>query len=420
MARPRITLDLLVFASAAGVAAVHTIVDAFAAPERGTIWSDHLVPGVTTLGALAAAVLAYAFACAGLRAALALMLGVLAIEGGAIAIAESRSYGPRAEHVTAFLLVPAGLALLVLAVALLWRSRRGGRLRWPRRGGRALLAVVAVYVLVVPLAMALYATHRPRSTVAAPELGRPYRAVTVPTADGLRLAAWYVPSRNGAAVVSFPTRRGKVPQARMLARHGYGVLLLDMRGYDGSDGTSNAFGWGAWRDVDAAVAWLAQRPEVKDGRIGGIGFSVGGEMMIEAAARNPALRAVVSEGAGERSVRETLIRGPRGWPAVPSMVVETAALAVLSGTPPPESLERLVARIAPRPVLLVYGSKGLDGEQLNESFFRAAGRPKELWRVPAAGHVGGYDADPKGYERRVVGFFDRALLRGGGGAEPGL
>ena len=48
---------------------------------------------------------------------------------------------------------------------------------------------------------------------------------------------------------------------------------------------------------------------MNDGRIGGIGFSVGGEMMLQAAASNAGLRAVVSEGAGVRSVREHLLRG---------------------------------------------------------------------------------------------------------------
>ena len=101
----------------------------------------------------------------------------------------------------------------------------------------------------------------------------------------------------------------------MLARHGYGVLLVDMRGYDGSEGDPNAFGWGATNDIDAAVAWLRRRADVDPGRIGGIGFSVGGEQMLEAAAGNARLRAVVSEGAGERSVRESvefLVRRGRG------------------------------------------------------------------------------------------------------------
>ena len=40
-------------------------------------------------------------------------------------------------------------------------------------------------------------------------------------------------------------------------------------------------------------------------------------MMLQAAASNTGLRAVVSEGAGARSVREDLLRGPQGWLALP-------------------------------------------------------------------------------------------------------
>ena len=153
------------------------------------------------------------------------------------------------------------------------------------------------------------------------DLGRPYEEVALRTTDGLELAAWYVPSRNGAALIAYPTRQGKLQQARMLIRHGYGLLLVDARGYDGSEGDPNAFGWEGAADIDAAVAWLQQRPDVVDGRIGGIGFSVGGEVMLEAAASNPGLRAVVSEGAGVRSVREHLLRGPRGWFSLPEAAV---------------------------------------------------------------------------------------------------
>ena len=194
----------------------------------------------------------------------------------------------------------------------------------------------------MPIAISILATHRPRQAVVAVDLGRPHERVTIRTQDGVDLAAWYVPSRNGAAVVSYPTRQGALPEARMLVRHGYGVLLVDARGYDGSDGDPNVLGWGGEPDIDAAVAWLRRRPDVRGARIGGIGFSVGGEMMLQAAASNPALRAIVSEGAGVRSVREDLIRGPKGWLALPESALQTAAVALMSGTAPPPSLESLV------------------------------------------------------------------------------
>ena len=62
----------------------------------------------------------------------------------------------------------------------------------------------------------------------------------------------------------------------------------------------------ATQDIEAAIAFLQRRPDVDPGRIGGIGLSVGGEMMLEAAAGDDELAAVVSEGAGARSMAEDL------------------------------------------------------------------------------------------------------------------
>jgi fermentation-respiration switch protein FrsA (DUF1100 family) len=284
--------------------------------------------------------------------------------------------------------------------------------RYLRRTILTIAAVFGAYWFVLPVGMALLATHRPRAEGKTAEFGTPFRTVTIRTADRLNLAGWYVPSRNGAAVISFPTRTGKLAHARMLVRHGYGVLALDMRGYDESDGSPNAFGWGATKDIDAAIAWLQRQRDVRNDRIGGIGFSVGGEQMLEAAAENPGLQAVVSEGAGERSVRETMLYGPRGWISLPTAAVQTAGVAVLSDTPPPSSLADVVSRIAPRPIFLIYAGHGAGGEELNASFYKTARQPKTIWRIPEAHHVGGLAAEPSRYERRVIRFFDNALLAG--------
>ena len=204
------------------------------------------------------------------------------------------------------------------------RTLRGGALAlaqgWPASllppSGIALAAVLVAYWLVVPVAIGILATHRPRADVAPTDLGRAYEEVTLQTSDGLDLAAWYVPSRNGAAVISYPTRAGSSPGAdarppRLRRAPARRARLRRKRG------RPERLRLGRRKDIDAAVAWLQRRPDVADGRIGGIGFSVGGETMLEAAASNAGLRAVVSEGAGVRSVREHLLRGPRGWFSLP-------------------------------------------------------------------------------------------------------
>jgi dienelactone hydrolase len=403
--------ESLLFTAATAVVAAHAAVDSFIAPEPGTRPGDHLARGLVTLALLGLAAAAYPRLRAGARVAVAATLGVLALEGAVLAVRDAHTAGARGEDWTGFLLGPVALALLALAVTLLWRSRKPGRWRWPRRAGLAALTVVGAYLLVVPVAIAILATHRPRADVTPVALGHPYRQVTVRTADGLDLAGWYVRSHNGAAVISYPTRKGKLPQARMLVRRGYGVLLLDARGYDGSQGDPNLFGWDDTKDIDAAITWLQQQPDVRNGRIGGIGFSVGGEMMLQAAAANTGLRAVVSDGAGFRSVREELLYGPRGWfTSLPEQAVQSAALTVMSGTAPPPSLKELVPRIAPRHVFFIYAGHGAGGEEYNPDYHAAAGAPKAIWKIPEAGHTAGYQARPREYEQRVVGFFDHALL----------
>lgn len=195
----------------------------------------------------------------------------------------------------------------------------------------ALGMLVFAFEVVFPVGFAWIATHRPAAAPDAVDLGRPYKQVTVPTADGLELKAWYVRSENQAAVITFPDREGTAEHSRMLAEAGYGVLALDMRGCGSSEGDPNAFGWGASEDIEAAVSFLGHRPDVHPHHIGALGLSVGGEQVLEAAAAGVGPSAVVSEGAGERSVRETLLFGPAAALTIPQQAVMTAAVAIFSG-----------------------------------------------------------------------------------------
>jgi hypothetical protein len=67
-----------------------------------------------------------------------------------------------------------------------------------------------------------------------------------------------------------------------------------------------------------------------------------------------------------------------------------------------------IPQIAPRPILLVYGTNepSLYGARLQQA---AAGDNATLWEVPGAIH-GSYLADaPEDYERIVIGFMDDAI-----------
>ena len=154
------------------------------------------------------------------------------------------------------------------------------------------------------------------------------------------------------------------------------MLLFDRRGEGDSEGDPNSLGWGGTKDLDAAVAFLRTRPDVDPERIGGIGRSVGGEMLLEFAAETDDLKAVVSEGAGIRSVREAAEQsGRRSGPAT-DVGGHHRGDAVFSGQSPPPNLKDLAGRIAPRAGVPHLRRRGQGGENLSADYYEVGGQAK--------------------------------------------
>jgi len=91
--------------------------------------------------------------------------------------------------------------------------------------------------------------------------------------------------------------------------------------------------------------------------------------------------------------------------------VVTGATAVFADASPPTHLIDLVDQIAPRAVLLIYAPavKGGLEERFNRAYYREANRPKAIWSVAEADHVGAQEVQPQEYEQRVTRFFDQVL-----------
>lgn len=397
------------------VIALHVVDDNFLQPQPGASAGDHLVSGLVPLVLLALAVTVYRRGQGARRAVVALVTGVFGVVAGGEAAYYTIDGGPSGDDYTGLAALAAGITLIAVAGVTLWKTRRMEGSRSRRYLLRALIAVAAAaiaFAVALPLGVAYIGTHVGRLPADNIDFGPTAESVTLTTSDGVELAASYIPSRNRAAVIAFPGRSGPQTQARMLARHGYGVLLFDQRGDGDSQGDPNALGWDGERDVLAAVAYLKRRHDVDPRRIGGIGLSVGGEILLQTAAHTQDLRAVVSEGAGSRSVGEELERSGAGkWLGdIQISAVLSAGMTVFSNHLPPPHLNDLVPKIAPRSIFLIYTTHGVDTEDLNPVYFRAAHEPKTIWKIPEASHTGGIEARPHEYERRVVGFFDHALL----------
>lgn len=138
------------------------------------------------------------------------------------------------------------------------------------RGGlwRGLLVVLLLLGTVVAMLWALQRQliYFPDRTPVpgAGEVIAGARDVTLHTADGLELRAWFVPpagpSDDGMAVLVAPgnggNRAGRAGFAEELSRRGLAVLLMDYRGYGGNPGEPSEDGLAS--DADAAVEALEE------------------------------------------------------------------------------------------------------------------------------------------------------------------
>jgi fermentation-respiration switch protein FrsA (DUF1100 family) len=228
-----------------------------------------------------------------------------------------------------------------------------------------------------------------------------------------RMHGWYVPSRNGAAVVfthgAGGDRSQVLPEAQALVAKGFGALLFDWPGHGESEGEVH---WqeGERKALGAAVDWLAARTDVVDGRVGAFGFSMGGYVLAQVAAADKRLRVVALAGTptdvGAQSAWQfgrygSLSRLPARW------ALERGGLRL--DEPQPRAA---VAAIAPRPVLVIAGTTDHTVPiVMGHELFAAAGEPKEQFIAQGADH-GQYDAVAKDqYRARLGAFFGRLLPR---------
>jgi hypothetical protein len=397
--------ETALFRLGAGLIGLRVLDDTVIQPAAGTSVFDHPISALVPLSLLTLLAWGYPRIRGGAwRGLIALMLGVIGIGTGADALYYTRELGLGGDDVTGFVAIAAGLGLIGLGAVTMW-LRRGRRL--VRRAAFGLGALFALAFVAFPIGLGYVSSHVARAVVPADRLGVAHETVTFESTDGLKLEGWYIPSRNGAAIIVTPGRRGPQDQARMLARHGYGVLLFDRRGEGRSEGYPNTFGWGGDRDIKGAIAFLKARGIE---RIGGIGLSVGGELMLETAAETDELDAVVSEGAGARVMGEELDQPDlpgrdRPFAAI-QYGVRDLTMSVVSNQLPPKHLKSLVKQIE-QPTLLIAAPNTNNGEKLNRLY--AEGTKATLWEIPESKHVQGIKARPAEYEKRVVGFFDRTL-----------
>jgi uncharacterized protein len=263
-------------------------------------------------------------------------------------------------------------------------------------------------------------------------------SVEFTAADGLRLTGTYLPSRTAeqAGVIVYcheylSDRWSFRPYVDQLRDLGYDVFTFDFRNHGKSD-RETAYGPMQWatdrelRDVRAALTYLRTRRDRDPAGFGLFGVSRGGTAALLAAAAEPDVWGVITDGAFPTS--GTMVPYMLRWT---DLYIKSAFLRSLmptwvfhflawTGQRRTErllncrfpSVEKAVGRVAPRPWFMIHGEADTYiSPQIAVRLFDKGGEPKELWLVEGAKHNRCLDRDREAYAERIHDFLERFAPR---------
>lgn len=229
-----------------------------------------------------------------------------------------------------------------------------------------------------------------------------FRDVTLTSADGVELAAWYVPAIRTTTAPDTPTillvhglfenKGSMLHLVPWFHKAGYNVLALDTRGHGKSEKQPTTVGRKEVLDVQAALDWLESEGVV--GRVGGLGMSMGAAVLVNTAAEDDRLDALVLDSMFADWGDTDFAKGyrlPPEWlvPDVPN---------------PVELMPRVEV-----PVFIIHGTADiLVGLDHAERVYESANAPKSLW-INDSGHAWSSWTYPDIYRQKVLEFFDEAL-----------
>lgn len=255
----------------------------------------------------------------------------------------------------------------------------------------------------------------PRSTIigAAP-LDLHARPVSFSAASGDPVHGWWIEgARDMPSILLLhgirSDRRAMLGRARLLASHGYSVLLFDLRAHGESAGDAITFGWLESESATAAQQWLrSQRPRQ---RIGAIGVSLGGAAILLGPLPSDfdavVLEAVYSDVHNALRNRLDIRLGALAPAVAPLLEMQIAPRLGISveQLSPIDRIDRLDA-----PLLLIAGGRDRHTRPDEaRAMYARARAPKHFWLLPEAAHQDFLAHSPDQYEHQVIGFLDHYL-----------
>ena len=188
-----------------------------------------------------------------------------------------------------------------------------------------------------------------------------------------------------------PADRGYALLAEQIYPHGLAVFIFNFRGAGLSGGNLDMLGWA--RDLKAVIDYLQALPQVDNSALSLLGFSGGAAVSVYVAAQDERVSSVVAGACPAEFSLASIADSP------PALIDHFRAIGAIRDADFPASPQEwlngfeivkpidYIARISPRPLLLVHGSQDetVDVGQARRLYARA-GEPKQLAIIEGAGH----------------------------------
>ena len=269
-----------------------------------------------------------------------------------------------------------------------------------------------IIMVIVISSYAFYISVCPRrfiSGVNPSHGGLKYEKVRFKTEDGLTLKGWFIPCEGKRATIivchGYPFDKGNILPSSLFLHKEYNLFLFDFRAMGESEGKYTTVGYHEKKDLLAAIDYLKSRGIE---RIGALGFSLGGAVIIMA--HSPDIKAIVSDSsyATLDLMILSLFRHYRflRYPFV--FTIKSLSRLVLkfhtSSVSPVDTIKEVET-----PILLIHGERDSQIPVKNAYLLHEAAPKSELWIVPGANHGEAQALGPIEYERRVLKFFKKNL-----------
>lgn len=233
-----------------------------------------------------------------------------------------------------------------------------------------------------------------------------------------QVSGWYVPHPQATTtIIVCPGYRGRrsdvLGTCAQLWKAGHNVLGFEYYGHGTVVGKPITLGYREINDFLGAIAYAKQRaPQT---HLGTVAYSMGAAVAIMASARTKEIEAIIADSpfATHKSAVEYAVKRTLHLPFIIFDWTTDLVLWLRAGYRfnQVEPL-RDIARIAPRPILLIQGLKDTIVNPHDATLlYEAASNPKELWLVPEAEHCGAYFVDRAAYIARLISFFDEHLKK---------